>query len=286
MKKRMFCLNVTDRNNVVQDESFLVVEKVNPLLLHELEELVEQFQNLENKSKMPRLLVFVKYLFLFAWILPITGIFMDYAEGMSFDEIYQTLPFSYFIAPISFLVFMSIQIYERRSMKNVEQSEQFQYLEAKMRKSEEDSFRQLGVPDDALVMDVLGYRYKVKNEQLKIVKVSGLFEYWNMVKRVYIKDDKLYFAALDEIVSIPLNSIENIKEVHKTVTIPSWNKDTPYNDIEYKKYGIKKNTLGVLICKPYYQVNIKIDSKEYELYIPKYEIEQFSQLVEIDLNSD
>ena len=138
-------------------------------------------------------------------------------------------------------------------------------------------YRDLGVPSDALNVDVLMMRYKVKNNEVAPV-ATGLCDFINLETKVYVKDGQLCISDIEHTYALPLDGMRCIRCVSKRVSIPSWNKKIGFDQGIYKPYKMAVNNMGILFFKPYYILECEIYGEVWGLYFPCYELPAISSL--------
>ena len=112
----------------------------------------------------------------------------------------------------------------------------------------------------------------------------GLFTHLNSEVYLFIENDKVYFADCGAVIEIPLASFKNIDKANKSVIVPKWNKEVPFNNEKYKEYKVKQNGYGMFYVKPYYSIKLLIDNEDYEMLIPNYDLKEFLKVVPLNVN--
>ena len=147
-------------------------------------------------------------------------------------------------------------------------------------KADDNAKEQFDIPDDAVNMDVLSFMYTDKDGKFKVYSKLGISIYLNNPKKVFIRDGKMYFADLTSLFAIPVDTLGEPVLVDKTVNLPWWNKENPYNSAKYAEYKIHPNNIGTLSMKTYYAIPLKANGEDYTLCIPPYEKEVYDKLIE------
>ena len=280
MKKILFSVNITeDKNNEIGDEELLVIKKVEVTQEAQIEKTLEETTDVVDKATLPLYLTIIKFITLLLWVIVLGSTLKTLGDDLTFAQMYHNAPGLILSAPVAFVIWLSIFIYEKLHTKKVENSEEYQTASEHVDELIRNSFAELGVPSDALKMDILGCRYKIKNDELKMA-TTGMTKFVNMEKNVYIDDQTLYIADIEHVIAVPLDSIKSIEQIDKKVPIPLWNKedDLP-NKGKYKQYKMTINQYGMIYVKPYYVVHITVDQQDYELNLPVYEYEAFTNLI-------
>jgi hypothetical protein len=281
--KLLFAIDITedkknDKENLYQE---LIVEKTDELQKEQLQKAAEVIQTQEKEIALPKWMNIGKFITLIIWFVLGAGIINAISDDTTIQEGFNNAPAIFVIFPIAFLSWLFIYVYERR--KKTQANDNTTYL-----KRQEDAlniaesiYESLGVPKDAIQMDVLSFRYIIKDGQIKR-RGTSVANFINVSKRVFIEDETLNIVDTEKRIGIPLNAIQNIEKAKRRGMVIYWNKDVPYNKGKYKAYKIKVNGMGVLIMD-YGIMNIKYDDEDYQLYLPLYEIDQLKDMTNIEI---
>ena len=140
-------------------------------------------------------------------------------------------------------------------------------------------YDELGVPHNAYYVDVLSFRYKVKNDKITATAVGfQTTPYINFDLRMYITDDHLYLANIENLYAFKLSDLKTIKTVNKRISIPTWNKQEEPTKGEFKQYKLAVNNLGDIFFKPYYILEGEHNGETFGIYFPPYELATFEKL--------
>ncbi len=286
MKKVIFGINITDnKKNDQTDEQALVTKRLEGWQQHELERTREESNAIQKKITLPTALVITKFTSFFFTIVIGCGIISSIIKGNTFAQTYDNAPVLIYIFPIALIGWLTLYFYEKKIRKNVEDSPELEKMEKGVEEVIKQSVEEFDIPEDAVEMDFLAFRYKIKKDEVTIVS-SGMFTYLNIVMNTFVKDDKLCLANLEEMVEIDLKDFISIDRRDKNAMIPSWNKETQYNKEPYKKFKLKQNQMGMLFTKPYYVVDFCINGQSYMLYVPVYEIAAFIKMTGIEYRDE
>lgn len=184
------------------------------------------------------------------------------------------------IGAIIFIASIAIIPYGYKKRKEYQNSDKTNEINKKEELSEDQLREKMGVPEGTKQLDNLFSIVKTdKNgveKEISLLNVSYL-NYpswmWKDEKYLYIVN---YFAKVE----IPLECIINISLIKKNLTLTFWNKialPQTYNRDDNK---VKSDGYQVRIDK-YYQVNIKISDKSFELLVPNYDIEDLENLLDM-----
>ncbi len=280
--KNFFGLNVTkgmESKNI--DGHAYVVSSLDSEGMAEIEKEMESSRQMKKKSGLPIYLSILKYIFAFAGLIIAGGIAK--AE-VPISEAYQNSPVLFWVGGASIVLWIAIYIFETVRRKKYVKSDDF-----KQRKEQtEDTIKKLkekiGVPEDAVDMDVLVERYVVKNDVVKR-KNCGPANYGNLQVYAYVQDEHLYLASYEHVWAIPLTAFTSMELSKKRTSFTFWNKEEKPNSPRYRQYNIKFNNMGCIFAR-FYTVEIKDSFKEFCLLIPEYEGEQFMRLTGIQVKDD
>ena len=142
-----------------------------------------------------------------------------------------------------------------------------------------DSCTELDIPENCQKMDVFYAAVKENKKGKEIIKKFSFNSCVNKEMYVFVENDYLCFANNYFVAGIPLESIVEIKEIHRPISLRKWNKKEEISSGKYLKYLIYAPRQGVRSAKRYYVVNILFGSKNYYFYLPNYEIDSFKKLI-------
>ena len=108
----------------------------------------------------------------------------------------------------------------------------------------------------------------------------GAAQFLNLPFFVYEEQGSLCIADAEQVWKIPLVSFRRIYQEKKRTSLPAWIKKESYLSEKYKKYKIKKNDLGLVLCH-YYRVEIQDERGDFYLLIPNYEAEILMNLIQL-----
>lgn len=146
-----------------------------------------------------------------------------------------------------------------------------------------DAYAMLGVPEDTENVDVLMFRYKVKDGvAVPVDTMQQVTKFTNIDLRAFVKDGHLCLADLSNVYSFRLDSMKSITKINKRVHFPTWNKEVKHNELMYKPYKITLKD-NIYSTKPYYVLTFEKDGEEYGIYFPPYELSTFERLAEISV---
>ena len=280
--KNIFGINITeDKNNLTFDGQAFVQRTASPeldVVMDAAEKLVE---DLIKKAKLPLWLRIIKFISLLFAVIIITGIIR--ADGISpaaIAQAYRDVPYFFYAAAISLIIWLALFIAGKIKQRNVAESDDFGHAVDCTDSAANKLLEEFNIPQDAKNVDILIFKYKIKKGKVKITNSASDTWFLNAPCTVYSQDDALHIALLRQVLTIPLQSIHGIIKINKKIFANGWNKETPSNKGEFKKYKIGFNGTNIFF-KPYYDIIIKHGEDDYCISIPPYELETMSELIGI-----
>jgi len=279
--KNVFGINTTDdKDNVTTDGQVFISNSIPPEMSDALDKCIDITESIEGKAALPLWMRIIMHISGYGSIILAAGIVNGLAD-VTFKQAYANAPYLFYCTIILFFVWLALFMTGRSKRKNIENSDEFEQTENYVKRVVSSSREMLNIPVDAKDIDILTFYYKVKNGKMKVVN-KGIVTYMNFVCKVYVKENSLHMADLKEELAIPLDSITGFKKINKKTSVPEWNKETPPNKGEYKKYKIVINNAGLIYFKPYYALCIEWNGESYELFIPPYELDTISSLIGLE----
>lgn len=156
-------------------------------------------------------------------------------------------------------------------MDTDEMTEQAEQAEAYYRLSRHE----LGVPEEAVAMDVLGCSYTMKDGKEKPIRMANE-HYVAMELEAYAEDGCLMLADAATLFALPLSEITAVRKIEGKARIYCWNKDEEPNEEPYKAYRIRyDDEEDVFIVRAVYA--LEWGGAERELLVPDYEWDRVLQ---------
>lgn len=284
MRKILFSVNMTDNENIVQrEELYFVSNKIDVSQEYKLQQTLNMKAKQELKASIPIVLTVIQAIAFIVWVSILAILSKSLTDGTTFVQVYKNAPVIICMLPIAFVIWLFIFIYDRLIKKKVEESPEFEQSVQQVESVKKSCLSQLGVPEDAVQIDVIIFYYEVIDGKITRDKTISI-DFINQEKYMYIKDNELFIADLKRVVKIPLNQSTSLKKVNKKIA-PMWNKKEEPTKGEYKKYKIRYDN-GMLIIKPYYIAHIDVGVDVYDLYIPAYDISKFINLTGLTIDNE
>lgn len=134
---------------------------------------------------------------------------------------------------------------------------------------------ELGIPADAVAMDVLGYSYEVKKGKEKLMKIADE-HYDAMEMTVFAEDGCLMLADAVTLYALPLSEVTAVTRREGRIRVHSWNKEEEPNKEPYKPYRIRYDDENdVFTVRAVYV--LEWGGADRELVVPDYEWERVLQ---------
>ena len=120
-------------------------------------------------------------------------------------------------------------------------------------------------------MDVLLFRYVVRNGQIRPKELAVSTSYMVAQMQLFADAERLYLADVGGKFDIPRSSLRAIRTVKKRIIFTGWNKDDRPESKRYKPYKLGTNQYGCVICRWYHILELELDGEIYGVYFPPYE---------------
>ena len=273
--KPLFCIDITENknNDVINGEEFITLAAPTQKI-EEYETKQESIEETVKKTHLPLWLIIIQYLSAFLFIVTVSS-----TIEVGLRAAMQNAPFlvmSGFLGGIVWGVLTLVAFIKKKKITSEEK------LEEKLEELSNNSdtlYRDLGVPEDALNVDILVFRYKIKKGEIRpeLISVLQTTPYINTPVKIYATENELNVADISNVYSFERSELKSISRVNKRIAIPSWNKDEPPTKGKYKPFKMSVNS-GNIFLKPYYILNIERDGQCFGIYLPCYDLESFEGL--------
>lgn len=280
--KNVFSLNMTDENNSQFDGNFFAVKTVSEELIQKNNSTVEEYENLEKQLKPPAWFSVVKYALLILGVVFVAGIIKGISgEGSlieNFKNGFMNAPYIFVLCPIFIAGFFIISFIERQKFKVITESEELTALEEQSDELARQIEEELGIPEDALKVDILCYAYKIDkkgNER----KYSDYATHVPMEMFMFADGENMYIANYNSLFVFPLSQIACIKEREDKIKLLCWNKEEEINEGEFAKYKMSVDNFGVILANGFATVVINSDFGETGIDLPLYELDKVKTLL-------
>ena len=202
--------------------------------------------------------------------------------GGSRAGLFEAVPALYFVNVallVAAIVFnIKAKRINRKQNQRMSEGMKLDFSEAskKLEEAAHDAARELGVPADALTVDIFPFHYKVEGD--KTLRVGKKNRYDNLAISVFVRDGALCLATAQELFAVPLSEISGYREYDEDFELDMWLKPEEPDSDKYKEFGIRKS--GFLSYKGHGYFGLLIGQDEYEVLIPGYDFGMVKELLE------
>lgn len=271
----------TNKKNEENNGKEFLVQKTSDALSQSFDNSSEEIEQTIEKSKLPFIIRIIQWVCGFVGALIACGIVRAITDedAVSLSEAYQNAAWLFWLGGICLVTWAVVAIMAVIKQKAVLETDESEMALDNLDKNCDAIFMELGVPGDAIDVDVLCFNYKQKDGKIKLCE-KGLqtAEYYNPIFKAYTDSENLYLADLDGKYAFPLSSLKSIDTVKKTITILDWNKDEPFNKGIYKQYKLTETNMDSIVCKKYHILEFIANDEVWGIYFPNYELPAFEKL--------
>ena len=257
----LFCVDITEnRNNdrINGCDTELLVQKTSDLLSSSHDRLLERAETVEGHARMPAFLVLIWYLCGILALLIVLAVVKNLST-LSLARMFLNAPWMFFACPICAVVWLVLTLLARRREKTVLGSEEAARTASRLESSQKAIFDELGIPADAATVDVLLFRYVVRNGQIRPKELAVSASYVVAQMQLFADAERLYLADVGGKCAIPRSSLRAIRTVKKRIRFTGWNKDDRPESKRYKPYKLGTNQYGCVICRWYHILEPELD---------------------------
>ncbi len=207
-------------------------------------------------------------------------LFLNMEEEISLRQAYENAPWLFIIGTICQVVFILLTVVNHFRSKKILNSRESQETEEDFTQTATAVFDELSVPENACDLDVLSFRYHMKNGQP--VMKERLLEtapYTSLVYRAFVKQDTLYLADLQSKYAFPLSQLRAIHTVEKKIITDGWNKEEKLTHEKYKAYKLREDDYGNLYVRSYHILELEREGETWGIYFPNYELSTVEALL-------
>lgn len=277
--KPLFGIDITTnkKNEEINGKQF-VVRAIDETQMQAFERRGEALGETINRTKLPCALRVIKTICGYLTIIVLV-VLVRAAFDIGLAKAYENAPYVFYATPALALVWLALTLLSRKREKNVLEEENAEAQAASLDRDVKAHYEQLGVPADAVQVDVLMFHYKLKDGNA-IPQAPGFAPtpFVALDLMAFATEDALCIADLQELHSIPKIALRRIYKVNKRISVLNWNKEEPHNKGQYKQYKMTMNNMGMVFFKPYYVLELEIDGELWGIYFPCYERESFERL--------
>ena len=201
------------------------------------------------------------------------------AIDLGIQQVMANAPILLIAGAVSLLIWAVLQVCSKRKEKKVLQEQNVEHQTAAIAQNERMIYEELGVPADAATIDILLFRYKLKDSE-PIARTIGLqtVPYINLEVKAFVDRDCLCLIDTEARYEFPLDELRGIQRVNKRIGIMGWNKEEDPCKGIYKPYKMTVSDAGDVFFKPYYILEIERWGETYGIYFPCYELPTLERL--------
>ena len=278
--KPVFGIDVTkDKRSEILNGTEFITKTVSKQHSEALEDKKEGLEQTLEKSRFTVWLNIVKYICGIFALIVITSIVRALDENELSKIIFENAPILTLSGLSCGVIWLILQIISKKKEKKVLEEEDAEQQIDNIDKNIKNNYTELGVPQDAPSTDILFFRYKVKNEEVRPYALPlQTTPYINLDLKIYADEDELHIADVESVYSFKKSELKSIKTINKKISVPSWNKELPPKSPEFKTYKIVIANTGDIFFKPYHVLEIERNGQKFGIYFPGYELETFEKL--------
>lgn len=265
--------NTQNADNEKENGDEFLVQKPDERLYKEYDKALNGvFAKISKKFRLPFILKTFQYLFLLlgGMLLCILVEYFFSEENAGFNTIVLQVIYVVIICAAGFLILH----FAVKKLKKKEDKDETDLQSRRVQSLLRQILNNLEVPADALEIDVLSFNYEQKNGEIKIDKCGMSVPLFNPMSFYIYKDEENFYLVCDSgKYAFKLSSIKNLHRIEHKNALFFWNKNTPCNEGEYKRYKMREDEFGNIRCKAYYILEVEKDGEEWGIYFPEYETE-------------
>jgi len=287
MTKPFGCIDIThDKNNENVNGQEFIQKRVSLSSADDLEKTSGEITDMVNKSRLPLPLRVLEYVSQFVFIVSLS-ILIGGIVDVGFSQAIKVTPWWLFVVVgASLACWSALVLTQRLRNKKILEGEEAEQIYEETNRSVENINKELGIPEDAIDVDILTFCYKRKDDKI-ISKARGFApEYFNSVFSLFVEGNDLCLADLEAKYAFPLCDLRSIKKVNKWIYTAMWNKETGFNEGEYKQYKIRVNNYGWICFKPYYILELERNGTLWGIYLPCYELKAIEELTGLKADTE
>lgn len=266
--------NTNDAKNEKENGDEFLIQKPDANLYEEYDKVVNGvLTNVKKSLKRPLLLTIVQFIL----IIVASCIFSMLSEYFISNENaeFETMDIILILVMILCVVIFAVLHYTTKSLKRKEDVSEEEHLQSmEVQGAYQRLLTDLGVPPDALTVDILSFNYKLQKDKIKIDKCNtSVPMFYNMEFHIYRDNENFYLVIDSGKYAFKLSSIKTIHKIDNKNAMFIWNKAVPHNKGEYKQYKMKEDEMGNIRCKAYYILEFENNGELHGIYFPEYELE-------------
>lgn len=284
--KPIFCIDVTaDKKNDVVNGAEFVARTVTAGQKDEYEETRVQLEKTINKSQLPLWLRIAKLIMGGFSIIVFAACIKP-----GFETAWRNASYLIISAIVCAALWVILHVYSKSKEKKVLTEEDVIGQLEKIDENTNSILEELNVPAYAEDVDVLVFKYKMKNGEMRpFTHAMQTTPYICINLKIFATEDELCISDVENVYYFKKTDIKSIITVDKRIGISTWNKEEEPRKGRFAPYKMTVSNTGDVYFKPYYILEIEIENQSYGLYFPCYElgvIERFTGLMAVSATND
>ncbi|MBE7074931.1 MAG: hypothetical protein E7376_03030 [Clostridiales bacterium] len=277
--KPIFGIDITtDKKNTKMNAEEFIIRTTSNACQQNIKTAEKNYEVAEKLEKLPTFLNIIKYACGILGLISVTAIF-ESGIDIGFAQAYKNASYIIWISFALIIIWLILCFisHKKKKLHKSETNHAISVLDQNIKNSYED----LNIPETASNLDILGFCYKIKNDE-PVVKSVGLSitPYINLNSKIFIENNNLCIADAENVYAFSLEKLKSIKTIKKSITLPFWNKEELPNDDKYKEYKIVVN-MGFVLVKFYYILELEHNNQTYGIYFPNYELPTIEKITGI-----
>ena len=269
--KLLLGIDLTDKNNKDMDGLPFVTRRLSEPLEREYDRLCAEEAQFKKKSSLPAVLRFIRSVAGISTV-AIPCVLLEDCSGSGRNKSGNASAVSLFlgIGAIMFLIWLILTLIEAKRARSITESSDFLSVKDESDALSLEAKKDLGVPENAVDMDLLASRYHWVNGEMYSVTSRLVWTYGNISFSAWREADCFCFADTTMRFDVPLDAFRGAEKIKKGYYITAWNKPDSFRSPEYKPYRI--HIVNGEICPVgYLAVQLEHMGENYELRVPMWE---------------
>lgn len=273
--KPIFCVDITaNKNNTIVNGSEFISRTVSQQKFEEYDNNIENLEQTIARSELPLWVQIIKTLCGCFSIIVLSS-----CIGAGFERAMKNAPGLIASGAFCGVLWVVLHFISKKKAKSVLKEEQADCQLETIKQDASSLYDELGIPNDAVEIDVLTFKYKLKNGEIR-PRTHGLqtTPYLNAIVKIYATSEELHVADVEKVYSFKKTEIKSIIRVNKRISVSVWNKEEDPRKGKFKQYKMTFNNFGDIFFKPYYILEIEKDNQTFGIYFPCYELGTIEKL--------
>lgn len=277
--KPFLCIDITEnkKNKQTNGKEF-VSSTISLATKQSLDRVVDEVEKVEKKKGLPLPLFILQIIAAFVGFVFVRSLLR---ADVTVSQGYANAPGLFWAGGIAWVVFGILTLFGWYRKRKVNQSEENAIAESRADNMSNSINMELGVPSNAVDVDIITFSYKVKKgNPAPTLTGFNRTPYFNFSYKVFTENGNLCIADTENKYSIPANEIKGLRTVKTSIYVPMWNKNINFNEGQYKQYKIGSNDYGLCIRK-HHILDVEHNGEKWGIYFPNYELPLFEYITGI-----